>query len=184
MMMRKTILYIAMSLDGYIADSAGGVQWLAGHGETDDVDDSYLEFTKNIDTIIMGRKTYQQVSQELSPDVWVYQGTKCYVATSKHMSPNQHVEFINDDICKFVDQLKQQAGKDIWLVGGANLAAHFIQRNQIDEYYIAVIPVILGGGIALFPNSNEVKLHLDHYRVFNGIAMLRYTKRNELTNVQ
>ena len=71
--MRQTVLYIAMSLDGYIADRNGGVEWLTGQDGGADAGDSYTEFTKEIDTVVMGWNTYHQVTTELAPGEWVYE---------------------------------------------------------------------------------------------------------------
>ena len=70
--MKKISLFITMSLDGYIADRNGGVNWLTGQGNDDDNIDVYSEFVKDIDTVVMGRNTYHQIVTELSPDEWVY----------------------------------------------------------------------------------------------------------------
>ena len=70
--MRKVVLFIAMSLDGYIADSNGGVEWLKGQGNDNENIDTYSEFTQNIDTILMGWNTYHQIVTELSPTKWIY----------------------------------------------------------------------------------------------------------------
>ena len=72
--MRKVVLYIAMSLDGYIADSTGKVDWLNGHGSEEENVDTYSAFIRDVDTVIMGWNTYDQVTTELSPDEWVYKG--------------------------------------------------------------------------------------------------------------
>ena len=72
--MREVILYIAMSLDGYIADAQGGVDWLGGHGEPEEGMESYSRLLQRIDTVVMGWNTYHQVTTQLSPDRWVYEG--------------------------------------------------------------------------------------------------------------
>ena len=79
--MKKVTVFIAMSLDGYIADSKGNVDWLAGQGNDDDNIDSYSEFAKEIDTVVMGWNTYHQIVTELSPDEWVYSDFTAYVIT-------------------------------------------------------------------------------------------------------
>ena len=84
--MRKIRLYIAMSLDGYIADKNGGVSWLSGHGQDEENIDTYSEFIKNVDTVIMGWNTYHQIVTELSPQEWVYADLKSYVITHRNRS--------------------------------------------------------------------------------------------------
>lgn len=78
--MKKISLFIAMSLDGYIADSSGSVNWLTGQGNDDDSIDTYSEFVKDIDTVVMGWNTYHQIVTELSPNKWVYDDFTTYVA--------------------------------------------------------------------------------------------------------
>ena len=78
--MRKVILYIAMSLDGYIADSGGGVGWLSEYGGSAG-DDGYQEFAAEVDTVVMGMNTYRQITTELSPGEWPYGGMRCFVMT-------------------------------------------------------------------------------------------------------
>lgn len=84
--MRQTVLYIAMSLDGYIADRNGGVEWLTGQDGGVDAGDSYTEFTKEIDTVVMGWNTYHQVTTELAPGEWVYEEFTSYIFT--HREPD------------------------------------------------------------------------------------------------
>lgn len=79
--MREVVLFIAMSLDGYIAESDGGVGWLSGQDADAEDQDSYSEFAQNIDTVVMGWNTYHQIVTELSPDEWVYGDFATYVIT-------------------------------------------------------------------------------------------------------
>ena len=81
--MRKVVIYIAMSLDGYIADKNGSVSWLGGDGSDKDNFGSYPEFIETVDTVILGYTTYNQIVTELSPDVWPYDGKATYVPTHR-----------------------------------------------------------------------------------------------------
>ena len=176
--MRKVILYMAISLDGYIADINGGVSWLCGQDINNDSMDSYSKFIKNIDTVIMGYNTYNQVITELSPDNWVYKGLKSYVVTKKSLKSNKEINFINKDVCKLVKDLKIKEGKNIWICGGANIVNQLIKQNLIDIYHISIIPTILGNGIKLFNNiDNELKLKLLKTENYNGIVDLIYELR-------
>ena len=87
--MREVILYIAMSLDGYIADAQGGVDWLGGHGEPEEGMESYSRLLQRIDTVVMGWNTYHQVTTQLSPDRWVYEGLHTYVITHRPLPPRR-----------------------------------------------------------------------------------------------
>ena len=156
-MERKVVLYIAMSLDGYIARSNGAVDWLSGHGDVEEVDNGYEDFYSTIDTIVMGRTTYEQVVNELSPEVWIYEGKKCYVFTNKEYEDNEKVEFTSEDISEFHE---------------------FVRKNLIDKYIITVIPTILGEGIPLFlKGSSEIKLKLVESKSIDGMVELTYIKQ-------
>ena len=177
-MERKIVLYIAMSLDGYIARSNGAVDWLSGQGEVLEIDNGYEEFYSTIDTVVMGRITYEQVINELSPNIWVYEGKKCYVFTEKEYEDNEKVEFTSESIVEFVSDIKSELGKDIWLVGGGKLIHEFINKNLIDKYIITIIPTILGEGIPLFIKENsEIKLKLIENKSIDGMVELTYVRR-------
>lgn len=96
--MRKITLFIAMSLDGYIADSEGGVGWLNGQGSDEENIDAYTAFTKNIDTILMGWNTYRQVATELSPGEWVYKDFTTYVLTHKKPPSEENLRFTDEPL--------------------------------------------------------------------------------------
>lgn len=174
---RKVILYIAMSLDGYIARKNGDIDWLCGDGSEPNSDFGYNEFYEGIDTVILGRTTYDQIVNELSVDNWQYEGIDSFVFTSKDTKNNEHAQFINEDICDFIKNLKKKEGKDIWIVGGAELIRHLTKENLIDEYIISVMPTILGQGIPLFKEeTKELKLKLKESKVYNGSVMIHYIR--------
>lgn len=175
---KKVSLFIAMSLDGYIADSKGGVSWLTGQGDDSENIDSYSEFVKDIDTILMGRNTYHQLITELSPDVWVYDDFITYVITHEENVSSDKIIFANENPGELIKKLKEQGGKGIWVCGGADIVQQLVNENLIDIYYITVIPTILGSGIRIFENGkNEIKLKLLHTQNYNGMIDLIYTRR-------
>ena len=177
--MRKVVLFIAMSLDGYIADSRGGVGWLNGQDCDSENIDVYSEFAKNIDTILMGWNTYYQVTMELSPTEWIYSDFMTYVITHNEISSTEQICFINENPIDVVEKLKAKDGKNIWICGGANLAQQLMHNDLIDQYYISVIPTLLGSGIRLFGNlENEIKLKLLKTQTYNGITDLVYIRRS------
>lgn len=109
--MRKVTLFIAMSLDGYIADSKGKVDWLEGQDENVESPDIYGEFIKDIDTVIMGRNTYDQIVTELSPDDWVYHGmTRMLLHINREESPEE-VYFTDQKPTDLVRKLKERGRK-------------------------------------------------------------------------
>lgn len=177
-MSRNIILYIAASLDGYIARNNGAVDWLSGSGNNMNADKEFDKFYSEIDTVVMGKITYEQVINELSPGTWVYVGKKCYVATTKQSQSNENVTFISENITEFVKGLKKQEGKDIWIVGGGKLIDQFVKQNLIDKYIVTIIPTILGDGIPLFIGENpEIKLKLIETKTTNGMVELIYIRR-------
>lgn len=176
--MRKINLFIAMSLDGYIADKNGKVDWLNGQGDNDENIDSYSDFVKDIDTVVMGWNTYHQISTELSPDKWVYDDFLTYVITHHNQSSSDKIRFVNKNPVKLVNELKKEVGKDIWICGGADVIGQLVREDMIDCYYITVIPTILGSGIRLFGNtSQEIQLRLLRTQSYNGMIDLIYTRR-------
>lgn len=176
--MRKIVLFIAMSLDGYIADCNGNVDWLNGQNEKEENMDVYSNFIKDVDTVIMGWNTYHQVVTELSPTEWVYDELTSYVITHRKLPSTNKIIFTEKAPWDVVNELKQKQGKNIWICGGANMIQQLVEKDFIDEYYISVIPTILGSGISLFGNtSKEIKLKLVHTQTYNGITDLVYTRR-------
>lgn len=171
-------LFIAMSLDGYIADSKGGVDWLKGQGDDEEDIDTYPEFIQNIDTVLMGWNTYHQIVTELSPNEWVYNDLTTYVITHSKKISSEKIRFIDIDPIDLAKRLKGENGKDIWLCGGADLVQQFVDADQIDYYHITVIPILLGSGIRLFENAkHEIKLRSLKTRSYNGMTELLYTRR-------
>ena len=176
--MRKIILYIAVSLDGYIADKNGSVDWLAGQDEETENEDTYSEFIKDIDTVVMGWNTYAQIRMELSPEKWHYENLTSYVITHRNEDSTEKIKFVREDPCELSVYLKETPGKNIWICGGRCIIQPLIRKNLIDEYHISVIPTILGDGIPLFGKIERViQLRLKHTKVYNGITELVYIRR-------
>lgn len=177
--MKKIILYIAVSLDGYIADRNGSVSWIKGHDESVEPEDTFTPFFDSIDTVIMGKRTYDQIVTELSPGQWPYTGASTFVLThDDKWNDTEHIHFVNTPVCRLVDKLKELPGKDIWICGGAQIANQFIDKDMIDMYHIAVIPAILGGGIRLFDTTeHKIDLMLVNTKQYNGIVELIYNRK-------
>ncbi len=176
--MRKVTLFIAMSLDGYIADYQGKVDWLEGQGDDTETIDSYSAFVKEIDTIVMGWNTYHQIVTELSPDEWIYNEFTTYVITHRECISSEKINFIDTDPVELVKRLRVENGKGIWICGGANVIHQLVNKDMIDCYYITVIPTILGSGIRLFEDSKkEIKLKLFKTQCYDGMIGLIYVRR-------
>lgn len=152
-MSRKVILYIAQSLDGFIADSAGSVDWISGDDRHYEGDYGYSEFINGIDTVIIGYKTYRQIVDELSPGKWMYDDLKSYVLTNPDCEDTENIKFVKTQLPVLMNALKHQDGKDIWICGGADVLNQCVRENLIDRYIITTVPVILGAGIRLFAKN-------------------------------
>jgi len=176
--MRNIILYIAMSLDGYIADTSGGVGWLGGDNSDPENMGSYSTFIENIDTVILGYKTYHQIVTELSPDKWVYIGLKSYVLTHNKLNSTEEIIFTDKNLADLIAKLKSENGKDVWICGGATIVNQLISLDLIDRYHISVMPTILGKGLCLFDaHAKEIKLKLISTQSYNGVVDLVYECR-------
>ncbi len=177
--MRKVVLYIAMSLDGYIADCNGNVDWLNDQDCNVENVDTYSNFIKDIDTVVMGWRTYHQVVTELSPGEWIYSALTSYIITHRVLQSTYNIKFIQDNPCRVVQKLRKKSGKGIWICGGASIIHPLIQADMIDEYYISIIPTLLGSGIRLWGNTEkELKLKLVQTQSYNGITELVYRRRS------
>ncbi|MFT5168043.1 MAG: dihydrofolate reductase [Saprospiraceae bacterium] len=178
--MKKIILYAAISLDGKIAKEDGAVEWLEDIPNPENLDYGYTDFYESIDTTLMGNKTYQQV---LGFDVpFPYPGKENYVFTkNKNLKDDENVKFVSDGVVPFLRDLKQKEGKDIWLVGGAEINTLLLNNNLIDELMVFVMPVILGPGISLFsgrPDFSRLTL-VESKNYATGIVSMTYAISNQ-----
>ena len=177
--MKKIKLYIAVSLDGYIARPDGGLDWLLKYPMPTGTEYSYKDLMDSIDTIIMGNSTYQELIA-MSVD-WPYKGKKTYVLTryKNNLSPKEDVTYLTDNVIRTIRQLKQQEGKDIWLVGGGQVITLLMNHDLVDEMQICFVPVILGEGIPLFPNKpKESQWDLTGNTAYeSGILKVDYRKK-------
>ena len=112
-MKRKVILYISQSLDGFIADSKGNVDWILGNNENYDSDYGYENFIKDVDTVILGANTYKQIKNELSPDKWVYENLQSYVLTNEIIEDTTNIKYVNMNIKELINRLQKEHGKNI-----------------------------------------------------------------------
>lgn len=170
--MRKIVLYMASSLDGYIAARDGSVDWLFR-----DQDYGYAEFYSTIDTVLMGRRTYDQL---LEFGKYPYQGITGFVfSRTKAGQSDENVSFISGDIPKFARKLKSNRGKNIWLAGGAEIVREFMLNDLVGEIVLSMHPIVLGEGIPLFiPPLKRRNLHLHYCRTFDtGLVQLTYSFR-------
>ena len=177
--MRKVILYIATSVDNFIARKDGSVDWLEKTPNPDNLDYGYHSFYKSIDTTLMGNATYKEVLTFGIP--FPYPDKTNFVFTRTPKADNSDVSYISEDIPDFVSGLKKQEGDDIWLVGGGEINTILMNHGLIDEIIITRIPTILGEGIPLFAGApHESELILKELEDFgNGVVQLIYKPKPE-----
>jgi len=176
--MIKTVLYIATSLDGFIARPDGNIDWLTSVPAPETGDYGYAEFLNSIGTTIMGRRTYDEI---IGFDIeWPYNGIDSYVVTNnrelKIQSPETYI--VTEKIKELVAEIKRKSKKDIWLIGGGQVITTFINENLLDKMIITVIPKIIGEGIPLFAGkTKETNWKLIDLKSFDtGVVNLTYEK--------
>jgi dihydrofolate reductase len=176
--MSRIKLYIACSLDGYIAREDGSIDWLTEYENSPETDYGYSEFYGSIGTVLMGRKTYEQV---LGFGNWPYGEKKAYVFTRQNepLSREKNVEFVSGDIGEFARRLKENTEEDIWLVGGSQLIKVFLEENLVEDMIVFVVPIILGSGIPLFDRiGKEIRFRIiNTERYKSGLVRLEYIIR-------
>lgn len=170
--MRKVTFGGASSLDNFIAREDGAVDWLTWSDEAQSVTADYW---KTIDTIVMGRKTYE-VALTHSKGGNPYSGLKSYVFSRTLKECPDGIEIISDDAAPFVRELKAGEGKDICVMGGGELARSLFEANLIDEIGFNIHPVLLGQGIPLFHEmTRQIDLELLDCKPFkNGCVLVTY----------
>ena len=168
--MRKLILGVAVSLDGFIEGPKGEYDWCFT-----DPDYSLKDFFNRIDTIFVGRKTYE-MSSEMEGGGAGFPKFKEYVFSTTLDKIKPGATLIKSNIKKEVQKIKNQRGKDIWLFGGAGLTTSLMNLGLVDELSLAVYPILLGGGKPLFNNlEGSIKLALVDTRKYStGLISLTY----------
>lgn len=176
-MSREVILYIATSIDGYIAEENGSIEFL-NQIEVTEEETSYQELLDKIDTVVMGRTTYDQVVTELALDNYPYQEQQSYIITSHPDISTEKISYTTDSPVDLIRRLKEEEGKAIWIVGGGSIVSPLVEANEIDTYIIATMPVILGKGIPLFPAfKGPIHLKFSHVYEKNGMVFTNYLKQ-------
>lgn len=171
----KVSIYIATSIDGYIAKKDDGLDWLENFSPpADNLNEDYehQEFMSTIDTLVMGKNTYKIAS---SVDEWPYQGKRVIVLSSTLNSVCKQAELFNGDIINLTKKLYSEGVKHIYADGGLTIS-QFLNAGFLDQLIISIIPVILGSGIPLFNNLlQESWCQLISSKAYaNGLVQLNY----------
>jgi dihydrofolate reductase len=169
--MRKVLFSVANSLDNYIASPDGGVDWLI---DSEDANQLLEEMWKPIDTVVMGRKTYEFSAEHGMDGI---PGMKNYVLSST-LDPAAHknVTIVNEDTAGLVRQLKSESGGDIFLMGGVEIARQCFQAGLIDELGLCIHPILLGKGVPLYLEMDTpINLELQECKpIAHGCVWLTY----------
>lgn len=176
--MRKLSLFIATSLDGYIAKTNDDLSFLK-LVEKEGEDYGYAKFTATIDTLIIGRKTYDYVLREIGPSHYDNEEREVYVITRTERPSSSKVKFYTGDLTELVLRLKSEKGKNIYCDGGAEIIHELLKNDLIDEFIISVIPILLGNGTKLFKDGRpEQALSFEGVKTFDtGLTQLHYTRK-------
>jgi len=169
----RTTYYVASTLDGYIAEPDGGVDFLSLIGGEPDPE-SYEVFVGSVDALLMGRRTYDQI---LGFGAWPYGDRPCWVVSHRGIDPRPEPIVATPGTPRQVyDQIRQTGANHLWLVGGADLASQFLSAGLLDSLIVSVVPVVLGSGIALFAGlAGAISLeYRDAIPRANGIVELSY----------
>ena len=178
--MRKLSLFIATSLDGYIAQSGDDLSFLK-IVEKEGEDYGYGQFISTIDTIIVGRKTFDYVLKEIGPSHYDNGEREVYVITRTERQSVGNVKFYTGNLTDLVHKLKSEEGKNIYCDGGAEIINELLKDDLIDEYIISVIPILLGNGTRLFKAGRpEQQLDLVTATTYDsGLAQLHFRRKNK-----
>ena len=176
-MARELVVFIAASLDGYIATRDDSLEWLTG--TEGDGDNGYGEFLSTVDTLLMGRRTYDRLMRAVGAEQFPYRNQRCYVVTSTPPEPPvEGVLAAPGDPASLARKLKAEGGKNIWVVGGGKLIETLQEQRLIDEWIVTFAPVLLGAGIPLFgQHKASTDLTLESVRRYRQFVQMRYRTR-------
>lgn len=167
--MTKTILHIATSVDGFIADLNGNSDF----SETAQKSDlTFDDFYASVGSVVMGRKTYDYLKNKTPA---LFKDKQVYVITHYLRQKEDNITFIHEDIMGCVKNLKKTQDKNIWIVGGSEIANILLKEKMIDELVLTTVPVILGSGTRLFKDDNPtIQMKLEEVKTFDDIVQTKY----------
>ena len=167
-------VFIATSLDGYIADKNGGIDWLHNIPNPDNLDMGYNNFMKGIDAIVMGKNTFETVC---GFDIdWPYAVPVFVISNNLQTIPEKFkdkAELVKGDLNEIVQQIHAKGHQNLYIDGGKTIQS-FLNKNLINEIIVTIIPVILGGGIPLFSNINN----MIHFKCIHSVLFSNHIVQN------
>lgn len=183
-MEKRNSVFIATSLDGYIADKNGGIDWLHSTPNPDNIDMGYGEFTAQIDALVMGRTTFETVCG-FDMD-WPYQKPVFVLSNTLKEIPENYkekVSLVNGELTDILEQIHQSGYYRLYIDGGKTIQS-FLQEDLIDDLVITIIPVLLGGGSPLFAElPKELEFKCTGSKVYlNKIVQNHFSRVRENTN--
>ncbi|MFY7839009.1 MAG: dihydrofolate reductase family protein [Lacibacter sp.] len=172
-MTRKAVVFIAASIDGFIATNDGDLGFLSAV-EREGEDYGYAAFISTVDTVVLGKRTYDKVIAMGYP--FPHADKEAYIITRTPKDAIGSTTFYTGDVAKLLQELKQHDGRTIFIDGGAYVVNCLLKAHLIDELYLSIIPVMLGSGIALFEQNNPAqKMQLLQTKSFDtGLVQLHY----------
>lgn len=174
--MKKIILYIAASIDGYIAEPDGSMEWLSEFPVTEEMSRGHKDFMASIDTILMGGRSWREM--ENMDAMGEYAEKTVYVVSRHDWGEKGNVKFITENLVEYIITLRDEPGGNIWLFGGGELISMLLAANLIDEMRITHIPVVLGKGIPLFPEQpRESKWLISYNKVYANSTLTTIYQR-------
>ena len=176
---KKNSVFIATSLDGFIADENGGIDWLHSTPNPENDDMGYSDFMSNVDALVMGRLTFETVCG-FDCD-WPYEKPVFVLSNSLNEIPESHrgkAHLVNGDLTKIISQIHSKGYDRIYIDGGTTVQ-NFLKEDLIDEIQITTIPILLGGGFPLFSElSGKLEFELIESKVFlNQVTQTKYRRK-------
>lgn len=176
--MKRIKLYTSLSLDGFIARPDGKLDWLENFENASGTDYGYEQFLSGIDTLIMGRKTYDAI---ISYGIkWPYEHCITFIVTKnpEYQVKTENTFVLSGNVIEQITMMKSGEGKDIWLVGGGKINSYLLNYALIDDMILSVVPVIIGEGLPLFPDKPTESLFkfVESIDYEPGIVNLIYSK--------
>ena len=167
----KISVYIAMSIDGYIARKDGSIDWLE-QGHVGDEDYGFKKFFNSIDALVLGRNTYETVS---AFDKWPYTGKRVIVLSDTLKEVRMETELFSGPLTHLISMLHSDGIQHVWVDGGITISK-FLEAGLVDHITISIIPVILGSGIPLFSfmNIEQVCRFISTQSFPSGLVQLQY----------